>query len=205
MLKRNKHIIKLLIFDMFIIEFGPVGVFFVTYYLTDFLTAALALGISTFLTMVASQIVNKRVPWFAIFSGIITIISALVTYFYNAPWILIVKDTVYYLIFVLLLGFSIWKKHSIFKTFFGHVFAMSDEGWRILEMRWFLFFLFSAVSNEAVRIFLTPDEWVLYKQLMLAIFFTFGMYQFRVSMKYRLESADRFGLRKVREDSAVNL
>jgi intracellular septation protein len=203
MLKKNKHIIKLLIFDMFVIEFGPVGVFFITYYLTDFLTAALALSISTFLTMLVSRFVNKRVPWFAIFSGIITIISALVTYLYNAPWILIVHDTVYYLIFVMLLGFSMWKKSSIFKTFFGHVFAMSNAGWRILEMRWFFFFLFAAISNEAVRVFLTPDEWVFYKQIMLIIFLVFGMYQFRVSAKYRLESADKFGLRKIREDAQI--
>jgi len=182
---------------MFIIEFGPVGIFFIAYYLSDFLTAAVALGASTFVALVASKIVNKRVPWFAIFSGSITMFTAFVTYFFNAPWILIVRDSVYYLLFALLLGMSLWLNKSIFKMFFEHIFAITVEGWRVLEKRWFLFFVLAGFSNEVVRVFLSTDDWVLYKQLIVFIFLAFGLYQFKVSMKHRLPEADRLGLRKL--------
>ena len=181
---------------MFIIEFGPVGVFFLTFYLADFLIASLALGTATFVALIASKLVNKRVPWFAIFSGSVTILSALVTFLFTAPWILIIKDSVYYFLFAFMLGFSLWKRRSVLKTFFGHVFLIEEKGWRMLEKRWFVFFLFAGFSNELVRMFLTLDQWVLYKQLVLVVFLSFGLYQFRVSVKYRRPEADKWGLRK---------
>lgn len=196
-MKKHRHIWKILIFDMFIIEFGPVGVFFIVFYISDFLSASLALGGTTFVMLILSQLVNKRVPWFAIFSGSITIVTALLTYLFTAPWILIVKDSLYYLLFALLLGVSLWQKRSLFKTFFGHVFAISEEGWRILERRWFGFFVLAAASNELVRMFLSADEWVLYKQAIVFVFLGFGLYQFRVSIRYRLPEADTFGLRQL--------
>ena len=175
-MKKHNHIWKILIFDMFVIEFGPVGVFFVAYYFLDFLKAALALGGATLVALVLSQFVNKRVPWFAIFSGSITILTALLTYLFTAPWILIIKDSVYYGLFALFLGISLWQKKSLFKTFFGHIFAITEEGWRILEGRWFVFFVFAATSNELVRMFLSADEWVLYKQAIVFVFLGFAFW-----------------------------
>lgn len=182
---------------MFIIEFGPVGIFFIAYYLSDFLTAAVALGLSTFAALIASKVVNKRVPWFAIFSGSITMFTAFITYSFNAPWILIVRDSIYYLLFAFILGMSLWLNKSVFKMFFEHIFAISVEGWRVLEKRWFVFFVSAGVSNEIVRVFLSTDDWVLYKQLIVLVFLTFGLYQFKVSMKHRLPESDRLGLRKL--------
>ena len=191
----------MLVFDMFVIEFGPIIVFFVVNYFAGFMAAALSLGVATFATMVLSKIVNKRVPWFAIFSGVITIVTSLVTYFYTAPWVLIIKDTFYYFAFSLVLLVSIWTGRSVFEKFFGHVFAITEKGWQTLEKRWCGFFVFAAISNEYIRIFYTAEEWVIYKQFILIVFFIFGMYQFKVSIKHRLAEADRFGLRKLKSQS----
>ena len=70
-------------------------------------------------------------------------------------------------------------------------------GWKILESRWFLFFLLAGVSNELVRVSLTVDQWVAYKQYIVVIFLLFGLYQFRVTRKHRLPEADKLGLRKL--------
>ena len=196
LLKKNAHILKMLGFDMFIIEFGPVGVFLLVNYLVNFITAALALAIATVVAMLLSKIVNKRVPWFAIFSGVVTIITAFVTYWYNAPWVLIFKDTVYYALFAIILTISLRSTQTIFEKFFGHVFALTKTGWKVLEQRWRIFLVLAAVMNEYVRIFLTVDEWIIYKQIILVVFFLFGMYQLRISSKYRTEEADKWGFRK---------
>jgi len=196
-MKKHSHIWKILIFDMFIIEFGPVGVFFIVYHFSDFLTAALALGLSTLIALILSKIVNKRVPWFAIFSGSITILTSLLTFVYTAPWMLILKDSIYYFLFAIFLGFSLWKGKNLFKSFFGHIFAMKEKGWKILESRWFFFFMLAGVSNEVVRVSLTVDQWVLYKQFVVVIFLLFGLYQFKITSKYRLPEADKLGLQKL--------
>lgn len=197
-MKRHKHIWKILIFDMFVIEFGPVGVFFVAYYMADFLTAALALGVATLLALILSWLVNRRVPWFAIFSGTVTILTSLLTYLYTAPWMLIVKDSIYYFLFAAFLGVSLVKQLGVFKAFFGHIFALEPIGWRILEQRWFGFFLLAGSTNELVRWYLTVDQWVIYKQVVVVVFLAFGLYQFTVSRRHRLPEADRLGLRRSR-------
>ncbi|MFT5036682.1 MAG: intracellular septation protein [Candidatus Azotimanducaceae bacterium] len=181
---------------MFVIEFGPIGVFFIVYHFSDFMWAALSLGVSTLIALILSQVINKRIPWFAIFSGSITIFTALLTFLFTAPWILIAQDSVYYFLFALLLGVSMWKNLGLFRSFFGHIFAIAFEGWNVLEQRWFVFFILAGLSNEFVRVFLSTDEWVTYKQVIVLLFLIFGLYQFRISSKYRLEEADRLGLRK---------
>jgi len=196
-MKKHSHIWKILIFDMFVIEFGPVGVFFIAYYFSSFSIAAFSLAVATLLALIASKLINKRVPWFAIFSGTITIITAMVTYFFDMPGVLIFKDTVFYFLFAVLLGLSIWKGKNLFKAFFGHIFAIKDEGWIALERRWIIFFVAAGSSNEFVRIFLSADEWVIYKQVVVIFFLGFGLYQFRISNKYRLPEADKLGLRKL--------
>lgn len=182
---------------MFVIEFGPVGIFFIAYYLSDFITAAAALGVTTFITLILSQLINKRVPWFALFSGSVTILTAYITYLYTAPWVLILKDSIYYFLFAALLSLSIIRHTLLFKLFFGHIFAISDTGWRVLERRWLLFFIAAGVSNEFVRTTLTTADWVVYKQIIIAVFLFFGLYQFRVSSAYRIpDESDRLGLRR---------
>ncbi len=196
-MKHHLHIWKILFFDLFVIEFGPVGVFFLVYYVSSFPIAALALGLSTLAALLASRAINERVPWFAIFSGSITMATSLATYLLEAPNVLIVKDSVFYLLFALILGVSIATGKHLLRAFFGHVFAMSEQGWRTLERRWLAFFVLAGVSNELVRVYLTADEWVLYKQAIVLIFLAFGLYQFRVSTRYRTNDADKWGLRKL--------
>jgi intracellular septation protein A len=197
MLNKNLHLLKIVFFDLLLIEFGPAAVFFLTFYLTgeNFPTAALSLGMATIAVLIISKVVNQRVPWFALFSGSITIATAFVTYWFAAPWVLIVKDTVYYFLFALLLGLSMWSKGLIFKTFFGHIFAIKDTGWMLLERRWLYFFVLAALSNELVRMYLSVSDWVLYKQFILVFFVVYGFYQFTVTIRHRLPTADRFGLR----------
>lgn len=195
-MQRSRHIWKIVIFDIFIIEFGPVGVFFGVYYFTDFLTAALSLSIATILALIGSKLINGRLPLFAIFSGLATILTAFVTFLFTAPWVLIVADSVYYFFFALMLGASTWSGQLIFRSFFGHVFAVADEGWRLLQMRWTMFLVLAGISNECVRLTLTPDEWVLFKQGLIFVAVIFGLYQFRVSSAYRSPEADRWGLKR---------
>jgi intracellular septation protein len=199
MLKKNLHLLKILFFDMLMIEFGPVAVFFLIYYLTgeDFPSAALSLGFATLAVLIISKVINKRVPWFALFSGSITIATAFVTFWFTAPWVLIVKDTVYYLFFGGLLGFSVWRTKSIFKAFFGHIFAIKDSGWSMLERRWCYFFIFAAISNELVRMYLSVNDWVIYKQIILVLFLVYGFYQLKVTVRHRLPEADKFGFRRL--------
>ena len=197
-MKKHGHLFKILFFDMFVIEFGPTGVFLIAYYLSDFITAALWLGAATALALVISRVVNNRLPLFAIFSGSVTMLSALITFIYQSPDVLIIRDSVFYVLFAVLLGMSVWRPDSLFKKFFSHIFLLADEAWNTLERRWFVFFIVLAISNEFVRMNLTVEEWVIYKQVALVTMVVFGFYQLTVTRQYRLPGSDNLGFRKLR-------
>jgi len=200
-MKKHAHIWKILVLDMLVIEFGPVGVFFVAYYLGGFAVSALSLAVATGIALLLSKLINKRIPWFAIFSGAITMATAIVTYLYDSPVVLIVKDSIYYFLFAGILLVSIYHNKHVFRAFFGHIFALTEEGWRVLEHRWGIFFALAGISNELVRVFLTVSEWVIYKQLIVIVFVAFGFYQLKVSKRYRTEEADELGLRTLQTHS----
>jgi intracellular septation protein A len=170
--------------------------FFIVFRYTDFFVAALALGISTFLTLILSKLINKRLPYFAIYSGLITISTSALTYFLKIPDILIIQDSIYYLLFFVVLLLSIIRKKYILKLFFEHIFLISDFGWRSLQIRWSVFFLVALVGNELSRNLLSPEAWVEYKKIAFLVFIVFGFYQFTLSSKTRLENANILGLRR---------
>jgi intracellular septation protein len=49
------------------------------------------------------------------------------------------------------------------KLIFGEVFRLTDEGWRVLTIRWALFFVFLAVLNEIIWRNFTTDFWISFK------------------------------------------
>ena len=48
-------------------------------------------------------------------------------------------------------------------TVFGDVMRLTREGWRILTIRWVIFFVVLAVLNEVMWRFFSTDTWVTFK------------------------------------------
>ena len=66
----------------------------------------------------------------------------------------------------------------------GEAVDLTDEGWKILSLRWGLFFFVLAAMNEAVRLGI-PDYWVQFKVFgTTALTIGFAMLQAPVMMKY---------------------
>ncbi|MCA9358511.1 septation protein IspZ [Candidatus Kaiserbacteria bacterium] len=193
---RHARLFKLLILDMLIIEFGPLLVFFALYhFLCSFGKAALGLAGTTLVTLYISKLVNQRIPWFVVISGGITAGSAILSYWFKTPDILIFTDTVFYFLFAGLLASGVFHKRQVFATFFSHVFCISEAGWKILERRFLGIFIAAGIANELVRHLGSVHDWVVFKQWLVVVFLLFGFYQLRVTSSHRTEEADRFGLR----------
>ncbi|MEM9336949.1 MAG: septation protein IspZ [Patescibacteria group bacterium] len=177
-------------------EFAPVLIFFVAGQLLPFETAAILLVITTALAMALSLWYEGRLPFLPLVSGVLIIISGLITYFYQAPDALILGDTLYYLLLALIVGAGLSHRWYFLKWLFQSTFAMKDEGWRILSYRWLLVFIVAAIVNELVRVFATPEVWVDYRFAKVILIAGFGFYQFTLSRRYRLEGeSNKWGLR----------
>ncbi len=178
------------------IEFGPIIVFLVASSLTSFIPATLIFVMATFVALVAGFLERKKLAWFPFIVGMTIIVSGLLTFFLNNPFFLIIKDTLYNGIFALVLLTGLLFKKPLLKPLFGNLFVMTEKGWSILTLRWAVMFIILAVSNEVVRMFLPPEEWIVYKGIATLVTILFSLYQFRLSKKERLPEASPWGMKK---------
>lgn len=177
-------------------ELAPVSVFFIVGQFYDFLTCVLILVMTTLGALFISWIYERRLPFLAIFSTLFIVVFGLITLVYKSPDVFIFADSLYYFTCAAAVGYGLLRRHLYLKWLFERTFAMSDEGWYILSLRWLYLFIFAGVANELVRILFTPDIWIDYKFLKVLLIAGFGMYQFTLSRRFRIpELSNKWGLR----------
>lgn len=181
-----------------VLEIGPLAIYYLVnsfaddiigatekeafFYATATFMVAIALSLSTSYTLF------RTLPIIPVVSGfIIFIFGGLTLYFQDEIYIKL-KPTVANLCFsaALLGGYAAGK--PLMKIVFDGAFNLSDEGWRILSLRWGIFFLFLALLNEYVWRNYTNTQWLDFKVLgMLPLTVLFTMAQFPVIAKHALE------------------
>ncbi len=186
------------IFLATVCEFGPVVAFLVTFQYTNFAYATIAIIIATIISFKILFFVEKQVPKFALATLVGVLFFGILSLYYKSPDLYILKDTLLDSFFGLGLLFSLSKKVSTkpyLQILFEYFFDITDKGWRILNMRWGIFCLGTAVFNEYVRNFKTPDFWVYAKVILILLVLIFGFYQFTLARKYRNSTASYWGLK----------
>ncbi len=186
-----------------VIEFGPLAVFFILLYGFDlgrseranFLIATGILTVLTVFSMIAARVREGRLALFPIVAGAFIVSFGAVSVFSGSPAVFIVKDTLYYGLFGLLLLIGCLRGQGWLKAFFEGLLDISDRGWYLLSLRWSVFFLLLAVSNEYVSRHYHLDVWIHYKLAATILLNLFGWYQFLLIRRYRNPAASAWGLR----------
>ena len=180
----NKSFIK------FVTDFGPLAIFFFYYYdsnknlnvaLPPFIVATLiALSIVWFL--------EKKIPMVPLLGGIfITLFGGLTIYFDN-PIFIYIKPTIINILFGIgLLVGKFFTDEPLLKKMLGKSLSLSDEGWKILNLRWVYFFFGLAILNEIVWRTQTEEFWVNFKVWgILPITIIFTAFQLSIITKFKL-------------------
>lgn len=176
-------------------EFVPIITFVLVSEYYGFIQAVLALVVTTTVATAVSWYTEKHIPRFGITAAATILLFGALTLFFDNPFFIIVKDTIYYAGFGIALFIGLLLKRSVFKFFFDDFFAMTEKGWRILETRWAFFFVLLAIGNEISRHVFPPETWVEYKLGIVVITWIFGFYQLTLSKRERLPEASELGLR----------
>lgn len=71
-----------------------------------------------------------------------------------------IKPTVVYLFYSAAIFGSMAFGRNIWKLLFEHAFTLPDRVWRILAIRWGLFFIAMAGLNETIRLTQPTEAWV---------------------------------------------
>ena len=97
------------------------------------------------------------------------------------------KPTIINLLFAALLFFGkYFTKKPLLKIFFQNAFDLEDEGWKKLNSRWIIFFIFIAILNEIVWRSQPEVFWVNFKVWgLLPITFVFTLSLIPLINKYK--------------------
>ena len=180
----NKSLLK------FITDFGPLLVFFFYYYNSD---KNLKIAIPPFIiaTIIALAIVwfiEKKIPMIPLIGGILITFFGGLTIYFNNPIFIYIKPTIINILFgiTLLLG-KFFSDEPILKKMLGKSLQLTEEGWKILNLRWVYFFFGLALLNEIVWRTQSEEFWVNFKVWgILPITIIFTGFQISIINKYKL-------------------
>ncbi len=175
----------------FATDFGPLLVFFIIYFNNEnnLKIAIPPFIIATLIALIIVYVLEKRIPMVPLASGIlVTFFGGLTLYFDNKIFFYM-KPTIINILFAAILFFGkFFTQKPLLKIFFQNTLSLENEGWKKLNYRWILFFLFMAILNEIVWRTQTEAFWVNFKVWgLLPISFVFAAIQVPLINKYKLE------------------
>ena len=175
----------------FLADFGPLLIFFIIYFNNNqnLKVAIPPFILATLLSLVIIYFLEKRIPMVPLISGVlITLFGGLTIYFDNKIFFYM-KPTIINLLFAAILFFGkFFTKKPLLKIFFQNAFNLEDEGWKKLNFRWILFFIFVAILNEIIWRTQTEAFWVNFKVWgLLPISFLYAASQVPLINKYKLK------------------
>jgi len=158
-------------------ELGPLLVFFVA-------NAKFNLFVATGAFMV------RHIPVMAVVTGVIVIVFGTLTLLLHDETFIKIKPTIIYGLFAAILGGGLLFGRSFIAIMFDQMFNLTPQGWRILTMRWALFFMGMAILNEIVWRTQSTDFWVAFKAFgVIPLTMAFAISQMPLTKRYHLEPA----------------
>jgi intracellular septation protein len=171
-------------------ELGPLMVFFIANAKFHLFVATGAFMLAVIAAMIASYVVTRHVPIMALVTGVIVIVFGTLTLVLHDETFIKVKPTIIYGLFAAVLGGGLLFGRSLIAIMFDQVFNLTGEGWRLLTMRWAVFFFAMAMLNEAIWRTQTTDFWVAFKAFgVIPLTMAFAVTQMPLIKRYHLEPA----------------
>src|SRR6202165_2250648 len=144
-------------------ELGPLGIFFVANARFNLFVAIGAFMVAIVAAMMVYYVVTRHVPMMALVTGIIVIVFGTLTLVLHDETFIKVKPTIIYGLFAAMLGGGRLVGRAFIALMFNQMFNLTPQGWRILTIRWALFFFAMAILNEIIWRTQTTDFWVAFK------------------------------------------
>ncbi len=160
------------------IELGPLLVFFAGNAVAGIYAGTAAFMVATLISLAVARLRYHKLPVMPLVSGVIVLVFGGLTLYLRDDTFIKLKPTIVYSMFAVLLAVGLLLKKPLLELLFGPVFALTEEGWRKLTVRWAAFFVAMAVVNEIVWRNFSTDAWVSFKAFgFLPLTFLFALAQ----------------------------
>jgi len=146
-----------------LLEVGPIGVFFLVNSYRGIFWGTGAFMVATAVALLASHKLLGKIPIMPLISGAFVLVFGGLTLVLQNELFIKMKPTIVNTLFAVILLGGVAYGQSFLKYIFGEVFNLTEEGWRVLTIRWAVFFLVLAVINEVVWRSTSTDFWIGFK------------------------------------------
>jgi intracellular septation protein len=181
----RKQLIKLLV------ELGPLVVFFVGNSRFGIFAGTGAFMVATVIALATSHVLLGRIATMPLVTGAFVLVFGGLTLWLQDDHFIKIKPTIVNGLFATILFAGLIWGRLFLKIIFGDVMRLSEDGWRILTLRWALFFVFLAILNEVMWRFFSTDTWVAFKVFgIMPITFVFALAQIGLLKKYEPTAND---------------
>ncbi len=172
-----------------LLEFGPLLLFFGTYYLSEpetaFFAATAVLVVASVITLGLSRILFGKIPIMPMVTTALVVFFGGLTLALQDKTFIKMKPTIVYLLFAITLIIGLYLKKPLIKYVLGQAIQLSDTGWTALTIRWIGFFIAMAFINELVWRNFSESVWVNFKVFgALPLTLIFGMCQIPLMQRH---------------------
>jgi intracellular septation protein len=169
-------------------ELGPLLIFFFANARFNLFIATGAFMVAVIVAMVASSVVTRHVPLMAIVTAVVVIVFGALTLLLQDETFIKMKPTIVYTLFAAILGGGLLFGRSFIAIMFDQMFNLTPQGWRLLTLRWALWFFAMAVLNEIIWRTQSTGFWVAFKVFgMVPLTMLFAVTQMPLIKRHRLE------------------
>ncbi|WP_297300033.1 septation protein A [uncultured Methylovirgula sp.] len=151
-------------------------------------TATAVLIPAVLIALAVSYAQIRRLPVMPLVTAILVVIFGALTIYFQDPRFIKMKPTILYAVFGLALLGGLYLKKPILEVVLDNAMPLTEEGWRILTLRWGLFFLALAILNEVIWRTQSNNVWVAFKfPGVVILIFLFTLAQVPLMMRHELK------------------
>ena len=173
------------------LELGPLLLFFGANAKFGIFPATGVLMASVLIALALSWMLTRHLPVMPMVTAVAVLIFGVLTFIFQDELFIKLKPTIVNSIFgaVLLGGLAFGK--PLLPVVLDSVLRLTETGWRVLTLRWGVFFFFLAVLNEVVWRTQTTDFWVSFKVFgTMPITMLFALAQVPLILKHELKEPE---------------
>ena len=173
------------------LEMGPLVLFFLTNAKFGIFIATGVLMAGVVAALAASWLLTRHVPIMPLVTAVAVLVFGGLTFIFQDELFIKMKPTIVNTIFgsVLLIALAMGK--PLLPVVLDSMMRLTETGWKILTLRWGLFFFLLAGLNEVVWRTQTTDFWVSFKVFgTMPITVVFALAQIPLMMKYEIKDDD---------------
>ncbi len=175
----------------FVLEMGPLVLFFLAYNKFGIFAGTGTLMVATLIALAVTYVLTKHLPVMPMVTAAMVVIFGGATLLLHDATFVKMKATIVYLLFAAALLGGLMFGKALLSVAFDSVMNLTEEGWRKLTLRWGLFFIAMAVVNEVVWRTQTENFWVNFKVFgFVPLTIVFALSQTPLMLKHELKAED---------------